>query len=261
MDCLRSPSRSKNACNVAALRPGRAPHDRAAVMVNDRGQVALATAVGDLVTADRHEPGQPRLVEMVGDDPRDDQADRVPADPQQAGDRCLGHLLRQPRDDVFEVARVRRARPRPRHGLVAHAAVGAAQPAQLALDDAAVGAEIEVAPALDAPAVNLERRADRSVAQTLRRRRSPTVTITPSAPKLTSVTDAPGRRSRRLVGSARGAVSALPPARFPGPPPEPDVRLSPHPALHDAHARQACPGRLGRGSTVSGSGFPGSGSE
>ncbi len=35
------------------------------------------------------------------------------------------------------------------------------------------------------------------------------------------------------VRSARGAVSVLRPVRFPGPPPEPDVRLSPHPALHE----------------------------
>jgi hypothetical protein len=35
------------------------------------------------------------------------------------------------------------------------------------------------------------------------------------------------------VGSARGAVTALPLFRFPGPPAEPAVRLSPQRALHD----------------------------
>ena len=35
------------------------------------------------------------------------------------------------------------------------------------------------------------------------------------------------------VGSAWGAVSGLLPVRFPRPPAEPDVRLSPHPALHE----------------------------
>ncbi len=64
------------------------------------------------------------------------------------------------------------------------------------------------------------------------RRRSATVTITPSAANPTSRTSAPGRRSSRFVESDRGAVSALPPIRFPGPLPEPDVRLPPHPALH-----------------------------
>ena len=51
------------------------------------------------------------------------------------------------------------------------------------------------------------------------------------------MTDAPGSPSVRLVKSGRGAVPALPPVRFPGPLPEPDVRLAPHPALHkpDGH--------------------------
>jgi hypothetical protein len=35
------------------------------------------------------------------------------------------------------------------------------------------------------------------------------------------------------VGSDRGAVPAFRLVRFPGPSPEPDVRLSPHPALHE----------------------------
>jgi len=35
------------------------------------------------------------------------------------------------------------------------------------------------------------------------------------------------------VRSTRGAVPVSRPVRFPGPPPEPDVRLSPHPALHE----------------------------
>jgi hypothetical protein len=123
-------------CRGVAAR--RAPHDRAAAMVDDRRQVALAAAVGDLVTADRDEPGEPRFVEMIGDDPGDDPSDGVPRDPQQSGDRFLGHLLGQPRDDVFEVTGVGRAGPGPRDGLITHAAVGAQQPAQLALDDAAV---------------------------------------------------------------------------------------------------------------------------
>jgi hypothetical protein len=37
----------------------------------------------------------------------------------------------------------------------------------------------------------------------------------------------------RPVGSGRGAVLAFPPARFLGPPSEPDVRVSTHPALHE----------------------------
>ena len=125
-------------------------------MVDDGGEVALAAAVADLVDADRDQPLQPALVEVVGDDALDDPPDRVPADPQQPGDRRLGHLLRQPRDDVFEVARVVRAGPRPRDRLELHAAVRAAQPAQLALDHAPARAEIQMAPALDAPVVDLQ---------------------------------------------------------------------------------------------------------
>ena len=49
-----------------------------------------------------------------------------------------------------------RARPRPRDRLKPDAAVAAAQPPQLALDPAAVGAEIQVAPALDATVVDLQ---------------------------------------------------------------------------------------------------------
>ena len=42
----------------------------------------------------------------------------------------------------------------------------------------------------------------------------------------------PLRRTDRLVGSAWGAVPGSLPVRFPMPPAEPDVRLSPHPTLH-----------------------------
>src|SRR5215204_4594420 len=74
----------------------------------------------------------------------------------QARDRRLGHLLGQPGDDVLKVARVTRARPRPRHRLEPNTAITAAEPAQLALDDAAVRAEIQVPPALDAAVVDLQ---------------------------------------------------------------------------------------------------------
>src|SRR5439155_19450569 len=99
---------------------------------------------------------QAALVEPFGDDARDDPPDGVPADPEQPADRRARHLLGQPRHDVLEVARVRGARPGPRHRLHANTAGAAAQQPQLALDHAATGAEIEVAPTLDAPVVDLE---------------------------------------------------------------------------------------------------------
>jgi hypothetical protein len=85
-----------------------------------------------------------------------DRADRVPADPQQAADRRERHLVGQPGHDVFEVAGVRRARTRPRDRLEPDAAIPAPEPAQLALDPAATRPQIEVAPALDAPVVDLQ---------------------------------------------------------------------------------------------------------
>src|SRR5215207_11245753 len=125
--------------------------------------------------------------------------DRVPADPEQAADRRAGHLLRQPRDDVLEVARVMRARTRPRDRLHPHPAGAAAQQPQLALDHAAIGAEIQVPPALETPVVDLEptaglttRRADAAAAP------QPHDHDHPSAPNSTSITDAPGRQSSRL---------------------------------------------------------------
>jgi hypothetical protein len=49
-----------------------------------------------------------------------------------------------------------RARPRPRDRLEPNTAVWTPEPAQLALDDAAIGAQVEVPPALDAPVVDLQ---------------------------------------------------------------------------------------------------------
>ena len=129
-------------------------------MVDDAGEVALAAAIGDLVDADRHEAGEAVLVEVLGDDAGDDLADGVPPDPQQPGDRRLGHLLRQPRHDVFEVAGVMGTRPGPRHRFGAHdAAVRAPEQPQLAFDHAARRAEIQVAPALDAVVMHGQARA------------------------------------------------------------------------------------------------------
>lgn len=43
------------------------------------------------------------------------------------------------------------------------------------------------------------------------------------------------------VGSDRGAVTVFRQVRFPGPSPEPDVRLSTHPALHESRSSYATP--------------------
>jgi hypothetical protein len=133
-----------------------APHDRAAVMVDDACEIALAAAVADLITADRDEAAEAPLVELVCDDAGDDLPDGGPADPEQPGDLRLGHLLGQPRDDVLEVAGVLGVGSRPRHGLQMDPARRAAQAAQLTLDHTPRRGEIEVAPALDATPMDLQ---------------------------------------------------------------------------------------------------------
>src|SRR4051794_34135824 len=52
-----------------------APHDPAAAMIGDVGQVALPATVGQLVAADRNQTGQPPLIEVIGHHPLHDPAD------------------------------------------------------------------------------------------------------------------------------------------------------------------------------------------
>ncbi len=144
IDCLRSESSVKNACGVSARTH---PHDRTRSVIADRGQIALAAAIGDLVDADLDEPLEPPGVEVIAHDALDDPPDRVPAHAQEPGDRRLGHLLGEEGRQVLEVAGVAGAGPCPRDGLDSDAAVGTAHPAQAVLDKAARGAEVEVAPA------------------------------------------------------------------------------------------------------------------
>ena len=106
------------------------------------------------------------MIEAIGNDPLDDPPDGVPPDPQQPGDRGLGHLLRQPRDDIFEVAGVVRAGPGPRDRLEVNTTVWAAKATQLGFDHAPAGAEIQVAPALEPPVVDLEMTASLAAAPT-----------------------------------------------------------------------------------------------
>ena len=134
---------------------GLGPHDRAAAVVGDAGQVALPLAVGDLVDADRDEAREALFVEVIGDHALNDPTDRLPADPEQRGDRRLGHLLGEERDQVLEAARVARTRSGPRDGLEPGTAVAAPHPPQAALDRAAAGAEVEMPPALESPVVEV----------------------------------------------------------------------------------------------------------
>ena len=97
---------------VAAL---ARPDEPAAVVVDDDGDVPLSLAEGELVDPD---PGQPleRVTlpdAFVGDDPLDDPADRVPADPHQLADRRLRTVRRKPRHLLLEHPREPAPMPRP----------------------------------------------------------------------------------------------------------------------------------------------------
>jgi hypothetical protein len=52
-------------------------------MVDDRRQVALAAAIGDLINTDREQPVQAGLVEVIANDPLDDLPDGISPDRQQ----------------------------------------------------------------------------------------------------------------------------------------------------------------------------------
>ena len=81
------------------------------------------------------------MVQPVSDDPLNDIPDGVPPNPEQPGDRCLGHLLGQPRHHVLKVTCVMRCIASPRDRFQVHAAVQAAKATQLALDHAPRRAE------------------------------------------------------------------------------------------------------------------------
>ena len=200
IESLRSPSSSKNACKVALLRPG-AHHTIAPVaVVGDAGQVAVTAAVADLVDADADQALEAALVELVGDHARDDPPDRVPADPQQ----------RRRSASWPSAGPATRRRPRSRACAARPAAPTApAPPARRSRGSAAAAARTRQAAASrpDPDAASACRRSwicsRRPVwphpAQTSRRRRRRTVTITPSAAELTSITDAPGSPSTLLM--------------------------------------------------------------
>ena len=112
--------------------------------------------VRDFVDADHHQSVEPATIELVSDDPLEDLADRPPRDPHQLRQRRPGHLLRQERDHVLYVPRVRGAGPRPRHHLRPVATTRATKTPKLALDHAPRGAEIQMPPALHAPILDLQ---------------------------------------------------------------------------------------------------------
>jgi hypothetical protein len=133
-------------------------------MIGNACQELVIGTVAHLVHTDQLKAVQPAAGQLLGDDPREDVADRLPADPHQPRDLRLAHLLRQPRGEIIEVARVADAAARSLDVLGQLAAARTVEPAQLALDHTAQAARIEMPPALDA--MILDRQAARSAART-----------------------------------------------------------------------------------------------
>jgi len=129
-----------------------------------------------------------------------------------------GPLARRPPRAPGRTAVLRHRRPDPRAALVERQRARRVSPARRP--------SAHPAPLRTAPAAPRSRRRARS------RRRGAQRDPAPARP----------RQSRHdLAGSGRGAVSALPPVRFPDPPSEPDVPIPEHPALH-----RTCGGRSWR---------------
>ena len=192
IECLRSPSSSKNSSSVAAGAPRRAPDDPAGLVVGDVGQVAHARG-----GRRSHRPRsgsrslKSALIEVIGDDALDDPPDRVPGDPQQRLDLALGHPLGAERDQILELAGVPGAAARPRDRLDPHPAIPAVHPSQLVLQKTAMAGQVQMPPAPHAAGRACPRYTCPHTEHAIRRRRSRTLTITPSAVSLTPVTLAP----------------------------------------------------------------------
>lgn len=196
----RSPSSAKERCRVALLRLG-AHHTIAPLAWSaNRRQVALAAAVGDVVDADSAQALQAPLVEVVGHHTLDDR----PTESQpMRSNPAIGVLTICWASQATTSSKSRvYDEPGRAHGTGSSRTTRrsrTAQPAQLALDHAPAGTDVEVAPALDAAVMNLQLCAGMAAA----RADSPSAAQAdghhdPSAPIATSTTDAPDRRSSRL---------------------------------------------------------------
>jgi hypothetical protein len=86
-----------------AVAAGGGPHQPAAVVVDDHGQVPMALAMREVIHADAREAGeQVTLRGLLAGDPRADRADRPPGHAHQLRDRFLGRVDRQPAQLIFK---------------------------------------------------------------------------------------------------------------------------------------------------------------
>jgi hypothetical protein len=95
---------------------GRGPHQPARIVVDDDGEVAVLSLVGDLVDANAGQPIEPVTEGFdVGPHAGDDRPDGAPGDAHQLRDRGLRALRHQPGHGLVEGQRVPHAVPGPRH--------------------------------------------------------------------------------------------------------------------------------------------------
>ncbi len=92
-------------------------HGTLTVVIGNHSEVAVPLATGDLVDADPVETLEAGGVQAIGDHVDHVLGHRLPADPQQLGDRGLVHALGHVGDQVLEVTGVTSAWPGPGHCL------------------------------------------------------------------------------------------------------------------------------------------------
>jgi len=117
-------------------------------VIGHDGQETVSLSVGDLVDADAVEVLQAGVVDGLGHYVDDDLGHRLPADPQQRGDRRLVDVLGQPGHHVLEVTGVPGPGPGPRDLFGAHPLTASTgDPDDLGFQEAPGRPEVEVAPA------------------------------------------------------------------------------------------------------------------
>ena len=119
----------------------------ASVVVDDHEQVAVVAPVGDLVDADARDALEQFFVTEIGDDSRDDLADRAPRAAQQSSGRRRGHLDRAPSRELLEGERVARTVARPGNRRDDYPVLGATHPRHTRDDEYLGASEVEGSPA------------------------------------------------------------------------------------------------------------------
>ena len=119
----------------------------ASVVVDDHEQVAVVAPVGDLVDADARDALEQFFVTEIGDDSRDDLADRAPRAAQQSSGRRRGHLDRAPGRELLEGERVARTVARPGNRRDDYPVLGATHPRHTRDDEYLGASEVEGSPA------------------------------------------------------------------------------------------------------------------